>query len=90
MREQEFFRDPAVDQLMRAFLALATELQVTRREVATLRKALETRGMLDTELLGRIACAAPSPEEEAELARYVAALLDPLRVNPPRGERQGD
>lgn len=86
MSKQVFFTDPALDRLMGTVLALAAELHVTRRELATLRAALLAQGALDAGRCEQLAAAEPGPEQAEELARYVRELFGPLLADAPDPE----
>lgn len=90
MSKQVFFADPALDRLMGTVLALAAELHVTRRELATLRTALLDQGVLDAGQVMALAAAEPGPEQAEELARYVRELFSPLLADAPGPGEKGD
>ncbi|NKB43919.1 MAG: hypothetical protein GKS03_06525 [Alphaproteobacteria bacterium] len=76
--EQQFFDDPAIDRIMGAFMALATEHYVLLDRVRAMERELVSVGTLDRGALAR----EPSESERAETAidrtAFVEALMRPL------------
>jgi len=89
LKDQVYFSDPALDRLMAICLALGTELHVLRHELATLRSVLHEQGLIDAQRLAQPATTQSSPEQEAALARHIAAMLGPLLADAPDEAKDG-
>jgi hypothetical protein len=76
--EQQFFADPAIDCLMGALMALATEHYVLRDRLRALEQELAKAGSVATAALDRGPDEAEIAANRADAEAFVAALLKPL------------
>lgn len=76
--EQQFFDDPAIDRIMGAFMALATEHYVLRDRFRALERELAKSGSISSEILDQEPDDAERAESLADRNAFVEALLRPL------------
>lgn len=76
--EQQFFDDPAIDRIMGAFMALASEHYVLRDRMRALERELESTGNLNKSALNREPDDAERADTLADRTAFVEALMRPL------------
>lgn len=77
-REQQFFQDPAIDQLMGTVMNLALEHYVLLDRVQALEAALAHAKLIDPATLTRERDPAENGAAQERAARFAASLLEPL------------
>ncbi|MBT5239445.1 MAG: hypothetical protein HN793_04425 [Rhodospirillaceae bacterium] len=76
--EQQFFDDPAIDRIMGAFMALATEHYVLLDRVRAMERELVNAGTLNRGSLGREPDEVERAETSADRTAFIEALMRPL------------
>lgn len=76
--EQQFFDDPAIDRIMGAFMALATEHYVLLDRVRAMERELINAGSLDKNTLDREPDESERAESATDRTAFVEALMRPL------------
>ena len=79
MKEQTFFKDPAIDRLMGMVMALAAEVYILRDRNGALEELLEGSGALQP---GAIDNLQPDPARRAAMSAerdaFIARIMEPL------------
>ncbi len=78
MKEQQFFKDPAIDRLMGMVMALAAELYILRDRNQALEEVLESTGLLTPGAIENHRPAASRESQTAERDAFIARLMEPL------------
>lgn len=76
--EQQFFNDPAIDRIMGAFMALATEHYVLRDRFRALERELAQSGSINSAALDQEPDESERAESLADRNAFVEALMRPL------------